>query len=460
MAVPYLDPLARFIVSTKWDSLPAKVQNAVRRVFMDALGANLRGSEEPENMKLGESYSQMSGPARNATLLRAGFPQVDYLTAAFVNGTQSCSVELDDGYRHAMAHSSAYVMSGVLALSEELEAPVTEMLTAHVVGYEIASRGSLAARVPKFLINQHGVMSALGTSAAACKLKHYDVETTKEALRIAASFAHVTSYAALLQGATIRNLWVGAGNRDGLLAAEFARMGYLGLPDAIRVTFEMARAEFDESKLTDDLGVTYCITENYHKQYACCGNFDASIEATLGLVREHKIRPQEIEGILVEIYSPYHTLAEARPRNSLAAKFSLRYSVAAAAVCGNASHETFAPDKLNDPFILSVVDKTELREDASLAAKLPVIRPARVTIRLKNGRELVNQVEDPRGHYENPFSDEELEAKFCSLAERYITENGVKVLLNYLKIPEKVGSVRNLTGAMRRNVRPFPQPTR
>ena len=66
MAQLYLDRLAHLIVNTNWDSLPAKVQHAVRRVFMDALGANLRGSEEPENMRLGDFYEQMSGSARNA----------------------------------------------------------------------------------------------------------------------------------------------------------------------------------------------------------------------------------------------------------------------------------------------------------------------------------------------------------------------------------------------------------
>ena len=40
-----------------------------------------------------------------------------------------------------------------------------------------------------------------------------------------------------------------------------------------------------------------------------------------------------------------------------------------------------------------------------------------------------------------------------AVAERCAQE-GMKVVLEYLKNPEKVGSVRNLTGAMRRNARP------
>jgi 2-methylcitrate dehydratase PrpD len=449
----YLEALADFIVDTKWKSLPAEVIRAVKRVFIDALGANMRGSEEPENARLSDFFMSMSGVTRRSTLLREDFPLADYLTAAFVNGTQACSVELDDGYRHAMAHASAYVMSGVMALSEELDTSAVEMLTAHVIGYEIASRGSMAARVPKFVINQHGVMSSIGTAAAACKLRHYDKATTMEVLRIAASFAHVTSYAALLQGATVRNLWVGSGNRDGLLAAEFAKMGFLGMPDGIRVTFERATAEFDESRLTDDLGVRFCITENYHKQYACCGNFDASVEATLSLVKENAINPRDIERILVQIYSPYHTLDEGRPRNALAAKFSLRYCVAAAAVCGTVGHDVFASSKLADPSILALIDRTQLREDSQLAANLPVVRPARVTIRLSNGREFVRLVEDTRGHYENPFSDGELEAKFAGLAGRYMTEEGVNAVLRCIKDAERTSSVRMITGAMRKNAR-------
>jgi len=108
---------------------------------------------------------------------------------------------------------------------------------------------------------------------------------------------------------------------------------------------------------------------------------------------------------------------------------------------------------LADPSILALVDRTQLREDSQLAANLPVVRPARVTIRLSNGREFVRLVEDTRGHYENPFSDGELEAKFAGLAGRYMTEEGVNAVLRCIKDAERTSSVRMITGAMRKNAR-------
>ena len=102
----YLDPIADFICNARWEALPEHVQHAGKRVFLDVLGATMRGSEEAENVKLAEFCQRMSGPDKTSTLLRAGFPPADRLSAAFSNGTQAPSVELDDGYRFSSSHSS------------------------------------------------------------------------------------------------------------------------------------------------------------------------------------------------------------------------------------------------------------------------------------------------------------------------------------------------------------------
>ncbi|MBI4503984.1 MAG: MmgE/PrpD family protein [Chloroflexi bacterium] len=223
--------------------------------------------------------------------------------------------------------------------SAACDAPYLDKIAEHIASARWETLPADAQRATRRIF-----LDVLGSAAAACVLKRHDAATTRETLRIAASFAHITSYDVLREGATVRNLWTGAGARDGLLAAELAPMGYLGLPDAIRVTIERALPTFDAELFVKDLGTVYCVTRNYHKQYARNGNFDASVEATLRLVAEHGLTPQRIERILVDIYAPYHTLDVTRPRNALAAKFSLRYAVAAAAVQGHADHEAFTPE--------------------------------------------------------------------------------------------------------------------
>jgi 2-methylcitrate dehydratase PrpD len=197
------------------------------------------------------------------------------------------------------------------------------------------------------------------------------------------------------------------------------------------------------------------VTQNYHKQYACNGNFDASIESTLRLVNENSLRPENIRRIRVDIYAPYHTLNKARPRNTLGAKFSLSYAVAAAAVFRHANHEAFSADAMANPEVLRLSAVTELREDPELAARLPVIRSARVTMELADGRVLSQFTENPRGHFANPFTDEELAQKFDRLSGRYLTSGGVERVRNMVLSMETLGSARELTDGMRANAKPL-----
>jgi 2-methylcitrate dehydratase PrpD len=423
--------------------------HAGKRVFMDVLGANLRGSEEPENVQLARLVMQNANPGRaTATLLRAGFPLVDEQSAALVNGTQAPAVELDDGYRLATSHSGVYVMAGSLALAEALGKSGAEMLNAFVLGYEVVSRAATAVRSPKFLIHPHGVFAPLGTAVAAAKLKGFGREQFREAINIAASLAHTASYPTIMEGATVRNYWTGAGARDGILAASMVEMGFAGLPDGMASSYSLL-APFEPDRMVAGLGDSYCVTQNYHKQYACNGNFDASIESTLRLVNDHSLRPEDIRRIRVDIYAPYHTLTKARPRNTLGAKFSLVYTVAAAAVYRHANHEAFTAEAMANPAVLRLSDVIELREDPELAARLPVIRSARVTMELNDGRVISDFTDNPRGHFQNPFTDEELAQKFDSLAGRYLNKEGVERVRTQLSGMEKLGSARELTDAMR-----------
>jgi 2-methylcitrate dehydratase PrpD len=419
----------------------------------------MRGSEEPENVKLARFAMQHAAAGRaTSTLLRAGFPLVDEQSAALVNGTQAPAVELDDGYRLATSHSGVYVMPCALALGEALGKGGEDMLVAFVLGYEVASRAAAAVRSPKFLIHPHGVFSTLGAAVVAAKLKGFGHAQFRETINIAASLGHLPSYPVIMEGATVRNYWTGAGARDGIQATNLVEWGFAGLPDGMASSYALL-APFEPERMIDGLGGTFCVTQNYHKQYACNGNFDASIESTLRLVEKNALRPEDIRDITVDIYAPYHTLDKARPRNTLGAKFSLSYAVAAAAVLRHSNHEAFSPEAMANPEVVRLTAVTRLREDPELAARIPVIRSARVTMTLNDGRVVSDFTENPRGHFANPFSDEELAQKFDSLAGRYLTSEGVERVRRTVLSMEKLGSARELTDVMRHNAKAIDGPS-
>ena len=67
--------------------------------------------------------------------------------------------------------------------------------------------------------------------------------------------------------------------------------------------------------------------------------------------------------------------------------------------------------------LLELVAKIKIHRDAALSARYPRGIPNRLTVTLADGRQLVKEVEFPRGHADNPMTDAEVEHKFRTLVE-------------------------------------------
>jgi 2-methylcitrate dehydratase PrpD len=83
-------------------------------------------------------------------------------------------------------------------------------------------------------------------------------------------------------------------------------------------------------------------------------------------------------------------------------------------------------------------------EDVVLTAQHPKSAPSRITLRLKNGSKLVNEVRYPKGHHLNPMNDAEVEEKFTRLFSFYGDERHSKhliVLVNKLEQLDDIGEL-------------------
>jgi 2-methylcitrate dehydratase len=85
-----------------------------------------------------------------------------------------------------------------------------------------------------------------------------------------------------------------------------------------------------------------------------------------------------------------------------------------------------------------------VHRDSVLSARYPAGIPNRLRVRLRDGRELVREVEFPRGHARNPMSDPEVEAKFHALAERHVSSGRREELLRWIWKLEELDSVSEI----------------
>ncbi len=407
--------LARFAAGLRLSELPEPVIDQLGWIIADTLAAIVAGSAEPELQALAGRVAAAAGSATMPGLGRRSSADA----AALVNGSGGTFLEMDEGNRFSRGHPAVHVLPAALALCETRRLGPEAFLMGVLAGYEVGSRIGRAARI-RPTMHPHGTWGTVGAAAACARVAGLSAEQTLEIINISSSLTIASSKRTMLEGGLVRNVYAGLANRHGLLALDLADSGFTGERNGLASVFGTVVSEqFDESVLVSGLGEQWHLLENYFKLHSCCrfnhGTLDAldQIAAAQGLPEAAQIASIEVDS--------YHLAAELndpRPRNTLAAKFSVPFAVASRIVRGESGLDSFTWEAVRDEAILSLAARVTVREDASMTRRLPQERPARVCIRLHDGSVLTAEVGANRGDDALPYSRDELRGKFMQLCTR------------------------------------------
>ena len=133
-----------------------------------------------------------------------------------------------------------------------------------------------------------------------------------------------------------------------------------------------------------------------------------------------------------------------RPTSRETADHSMPYCCAAALIDGDVTLATFHSEKLTDPRVLDLIDKTEITEEPEFNEGYPEGIPNRVTIALSDGTKLEKRVDFPRGHAKNPMTDEEVVGKFKRLATGVVSDETAERILSLAWALDEVENLNEL----------------
>ena len=442
-----IEELARFVAETQWEDIPERVRNNTKRVLLDTFGVILAGSVRPEVIALRERLAGTAGSG--ATLYAKGFASSDPRTAALLNGIAGRAIELCEGMRLISGQAGIQVLPGILALGEHENASGRDLLAALALGYDVAGRLGHAF-TPRALAHQNGQASLLAAAAAGARLCRMNAAQTSAAMRIATTLVLTPSYTNAVAGATNLNVAGGMSGFVGAFAPDLARAGFIAQPDAIEEALgRLVGDGFDPSRVTEDLGTRWHITENYFRLYASCNPIHPALDALSELLRRVKPNPQDIERIDVATYRFASVMKNPDPPNFFASKYSLPHVAAVMIVKGRARHSDVNDDAVNDPTVTALRHRVHVTEDPAMSAVAPRLRPARVTLTLKDGRTETYEGESHRGDFTQPFEEHEILEKFRELAGHVLPQDKVARAEEALQRAEQWKSVRELPAIMR-----------
>ncbi len=177
------------------------------------------------------------------------------------------------------------------------------------------------------------------------------------------------------------------------------------------------------------------------------------------MVKEFAIKPEAIAAVEIGVnpraYRQTCCPAEIKnkPRSVVDAQFSTPYSVACAILDGNVTFNHFTEEAIQRADILALLQRTKSYIDPEIekAFAEKAATSARVRIKMKDGKEFEKKIDIPKGHSQNPMTEEELAEKFryCAAhAARPIPPRNVEQAIELLVHLEKVEDINQILGLL------------
>lgn len=402
--------------------------NAARSLLYDHLGVTAAGSGDESARSIGRVADITFG--RGATLpLVGGSREMPALGAAMTNAVAAHSTEYDDVHNSSSSHPGVVVFPAALAAGRLTDANATTFLRAAVVGYEVMCRIGIAANPPSLYargFHPTPVIGVFGAAAAASFIMGLPVSRAVSALGVSASMA-AGSMQFLLDGAWTKRLHPGLAARNGVEAALMAAEGFRATEDPLAGEKGFFAAYCQSARpesMLDQWGERPLeVSATSVKAHTCCRYKQGAIDALLQIRSRGDFSPAEISSVTIGIPSVAHDIVWApvelkrRPQGVVDAQFSMPYGAAVALSRGRAGLPEYRESLLSDPDLIRLMDLTTCQVDPVLDEAYPRQWRAWAEVTTFDGRHWRAAVDDPKGDPANPFTPEELEAKFSQITE-------------------------------------------
>jgi 2-methylcitrate dehydratase PrpD len=443
-----LRQFADFGLQQRTGPLDPDVVHAANRAVVDWFSATVAGSDMQPAVILRAALleDREIGPCA----LVPGGQRTAARTAALINATASHTAELDDIYRDGLYHPGSPTVAAALAAAERVGASGPELLRAVAVGYEVGDRIAAAVQPAHYTYwHTTGTVGTIGAAAASAEVLGLDAEQFAHALATATTMAAGLQQA-FRSDAMSKPLHAGHAAEAGLLAAMAAARGFTGALDVLdgEAGFGAAMASSpDWTEATADLGRPWGITQATVKNHSCCGHTFAAVDAALAL-RAQGLTPEDVAEVHVATYGTAIKVAgNPDPHTEFEAKFSTAYCVAAALALGSVRLRAFEEDRLRDPALRRLMDRTTLHVDPEFDAAFPKQRGARVTVVDRNGAEHVHIRPTRKGDPDDLLTDAELRDKLDDLTVPVLGQQEADALAARLWSLPEMDDVRSLTAS-------------
>jgi 2-methylcitrate dehydratase len=452
-----VEQLASYAAELRYEDLPPEVVRQAKRLIVDTVGCALGGAgSEPAHIACDIAGSVAC--ARPATVMVTGQSTSPDL-AAFANGVMIRYLDFNDGYTSTgeSGHPSDS-LAAVLAVAELMERGGRDAITAMVLAYEVFCRVCDTIDL-KPLGFDHVTVGVMASTAAAAKLHGLPARGIEQALNLGIA-PNIALYQTRIGNVS---MWKGCAyanaSRNAVFAAMLAARGMSGpspVFEGLGGYFKaVARAPFRLETL-GGRGAPFKILECSIKRFPLGQYSQTVVEAALA-VRDTVRSVEDIAEIRIETGTTAVRLMAGdaekwTPATRETADHSMPFTVATALIHGTVEERHFDGESLRDPRTLALAQRIKVAAIPEADRRMPEAMLCRLRLVTTSGKAHAAAVEYHKGHWKNPMSDAEVEAKFRPLASKVLQPaQAARLLAALWKLEEAraIGDILHLTAVTR-----------
>lgn len=415
-----LAALADFTTRTRFDDLPGGVVDAASGILVDTLGCLIGGRDfRAVEAARGLVTDEVRGAEWGSVVGMPGHYPVEL--AAFLNTAMIRFLDFND---HLVAGHASDMIGALLAVARRPQRPASgaDLLTALVVAYEVHARVVRTMNHNQTIDRTYSI--AIGATAGACHLLGMPKEATREALAMA-----VTAGVALRasRAGALSDFKGAASAVSAKFAVFFALLAERGLtgPSA-PIEGRHGLRELIEGE-PGDIGLQpfdgWQVLQTCHKYWPVAYGIQPAIWAALGL--RTTVAGEAVERVVLHAapFAWHESGSEQErwdPKTRESADHSLPYAFARAFEYGTVDGSAFLPGAFRNPGTLALMRRITVEPDWARGPKISDVVGVRAELTTKSGERHIVNVDEPRGHYRNPMTNDEISSKAMHLVEPYL----------------------------------------
>ena len=447
--------MIRNVLETPFEAFDQLTLDRAKDRIIDVVGCLIGGANASGCSMMVDLVREWGGRKESTILVHGG--KVPAHNAALVNCVMTRSYDFEPTGAYVEGKSTPAHLSGTtgptaITVAEQKAASGKELLTALILGDDLASRITAASQLNiDSGFDCTGTVNAFGATAIAGRLWGLNEHQMLNAFGIVLNQL-AGSFQNIFDGAHSFKLPQGLAAHAAIFSVALANKGFTGVRDPLLSKygyFSLYCKTYQLEVLTRDLGNKF-YADYTCKPYPCCRSNHAAIECALELTGANVIRPEDIDEIVVDITPTALDFAVGQPFKlrevpQIDGAFNLQYTVASALLRRSIKLEHFTEEFVRDPKITDLINKIRL------TPTMPLDKPlgARMKIKMKQGNEYDKRIDMPKGNgIFTPLTKTDMRAKYfdnVAFSKTISMEKAEKVL----DLIERIEEVDNINKIIR-----------